>query len=222
MDPPSIAERTAAREWLKSLNVLLPEEAQIDTVLKQWRIWKDTTPAAREANLALELKNISPPPEDARVVALNRRQDLKEISRANLERLKEKILTRIPVAREPDGPLLNDVKSMSEDLAFHYLRPFRERSATGVNAPLAGSRELARLGLDFAPSCYSQRSIHDRGDESESGPLFLECAGALRCAPLERRLGGGSRIRPAEFLERECAHDVLQQLGARADRKSPA
>lgn len=154
MGPASPAEQTAVREWLQSLNIVAPSPEQISEILKQWQVWRTTTASARAANLALELKNISPS-EQQNVFSLNRRADLKTLSATNLERLKEQISERLPLNTEPAASVLVQVKSMSEDISLHYLRPYRMKSETGVNEPLASSRELAKLKIDFAPTYYS-------------------------------------------------------------------
>lgn len=150
----SPAEQTAAIEWLQMRNVLSPSGQQAEDIHRQWQIWKSTTAAARDANLALELRQIGV--ENSAVVQLNSRDQLRQLSKSNLERLQKQFAAMHPLpANFPQGAMA-DAKRIAKSFRFHYLHKYEHILETGVHTPLASSRELSKLGLDFAPPYYSK------------------------------------------------------------------
>lgn len=154
MDAIQPSEESAARVWLQGMSLPATEE-KITNTLRQWQLWKTATTAARDANLALELKSLTPENE-SKFVLLNGRVQLQAMSTANLANLQEKISARIPLPKEPTPEILALAKAMAAKIAFHYLQPYHTSVETGVYPPLPSARELGKFGIDVHPSYYSR------------------------------------------------------------------
>ncbi len=154
LSPYSTDEETAAVEWLQTHNVASPSVSQIADTVDRWKGWSEVSPAARNSNLALELKNLSPS-EERGVFSLDRRNELARLSGENLTRLKLQIEAKLPLPSEPSATSAKKIRTISGDLAFHYLSRRNSLGSAGVNAPLVSSRELKKMHIDSHPSYFS-------------------------------------------------------------------
>ncbi len=179
ISPVTPAQEAAAAEWLKNHDVPDPTPAQIQSALEQWQKWNSAPVSARNANLALELKDLAPESE-ATVFSLRGREELKKRSAQNLIRLKIRLSERIPLLGQPDPATKERIEVLHSNITLHYLMRDRRTKHTGLHGPLASARELARLQLSQIPEFYSDlvgssRSVPFRiiATKAKSAPYSL-------------------------------------------------
>jgi len=159
--PPSNSESSAVHDWLEAHGQPSPSQQQIQSVFEQWQIWRTATPAAREGHLGAELMELAPESGET-VHPWSQRERLHTLSAANLKRLQAQIIERFPVAKSASPEVMQAVRSMAENINFHYLRPYRPKRETGAHPPLPSPRELHRLNMNINPSFYSTLVGHSR------------------------------------------------------------
>lgn len=154
LNPSTPTEESAAREWLETLNVLAPDQALVRQTVENWARWRTVTPAARQANLALELRRLRPA-QVQNLIELNIDIEFKALSQANALRMKEQIRARWPLDPNVPNFFAPQVKEIRDNIGFRYLRQNYDRLSSGAHPPLVSPRELTKQGLDSSPSFYS-------------------------------------------------------------------
>jgi hypothetical protein len=154
---PTSLDEQAATEWLEENGVSQPNRFQVLRAWENWTRWKAVTGSARKTYLALELQRLSPS-QDFKIFPLESDRRVKALSAANKQRMIQQIAQRLPIDEQllHSGLISQKVREISGNMTFNYLRVRLGRSANAVNPPLVSSHELAKYGLDFAPSFYSE------------------------------------------------------------------
>jgi hypothetical protein len=150
---PTPSEQTAVSEWLNQFSAPA-EAAQVHAAFENWQLWKNTTHAEREFNLALELKAISPS-RTQETISLRAWDTLKVLSRENLARMRSRIEMQIPLMKDLTASELEEIQTLSGVLRFHYIRRYAAQRETGIQPPLVSARELKKVSAAKRAGFYS-------------------------------------------------------------------
>jgi hypothetical protein len=116
-------------------------------IVQQWSVWGISKPGWRSENLAFELMKIQPPREDdSSVISIDGATELSRLSQEN----KARFLARMRKTEGISPEFEAVVRDLVKKLDFAYLRNQSVNKKSGVEEPIATSRELRRLGM-FAP-----------------------------------------------------------------------
>ncbi len=213
LSPPTPLQESAALEWLENQKVHSPDQALVRRTLENWELWKNVTPSARTANLNLELSRLRPAEKGA-LIDLHGQSAAEALSKANLVRMKEQIRSRLPLDPQTSSEVTAQAKEIRDNISFHYLRQNHARLPSGVNPPLVSSRELAKHGLDFSPSFYSQLvggspsvDFLIVASKAKPGSHSIEAQLPFNAVSLERRLAAEAGFALPHFAD---AKDLIK------------